>query len=188
MTDLHEVYESEMGPRPYQGGYNRYGIQNFIDESVKVGLGVKVWHYAIVLADCNLGVGCMIGSRTEVGRGSVIGAHARVGSGVFLPSNSQIGERVFIGPNVTFTDDRHPYVRDPGVENDYDARPPVVEDYASIGAGAVILPGIRVGHHATVAAGAIVTRDVAPYAHVRGEPARVRAMSESAERGFGQVA
>lgn len=172
MTDLHEEYREELH-QPY-GGYNRSGCHNFIAPDVKLGLGAKVWHYSIILTGCDIGLGVSIGSRCEIGKHSIVGAHSRIGSGVFLPPNSVVGERVFIGPNVTCTDDRHPRVPTPDeVETwSYDARPPIIEDYASIGAGAVLLPGVRIGHHARVAAGAIVTRDVAPFGFVRGEPAR----------------
>ena len=78
---------------------------------------------------------------------------------------------MFIGPGVTCTDDRHPKILAPG--ESYTAEPPTIEDFVSIGAGAVILPGVRIGHHAKVAAGAIVTRHVAPHTLVRCLPARV---------------
>lgn len=154
-------------------GYRRQGIENYIDPSVHLGLGVKVWHYAVILQDVELGLGVSVGSRSEIGRGSKIGGQTRIGSGVFLPPNSVVGHSVFIGPNVTFTDDKNPRVPD---EDDppYTAQPPIIEDHAAIGAGAVILPGVRIGYGALVGAGAIVTKNVPPHAVIRGEPARVR--------------
>lgn len=148
---------------------------NFIDESsLPLGEHTVVWHYAVVLADCRIGHHCSIGSGCEIGKGSVIGNYSRISAHVFLPSNSVIEERVFIGPGCVFTDDRHPRA---GNNQAYDARPPHVESGASIGAGAVILPGIRIGAGAMIGAGAVVTRDVAAHEHVRGEPARVKPYS-----------
>lgn len=151
-------------------------ITSFIDPSATLGEGSIAWHYSIILADVRIGDRVNIGAKAEIGRGTVIGDDSRVSSGVFLPANSRVGQRVFIGPNATFTDDKHPVAGNIG----YTALPPVIEDDASIGAGAVILPGVRIGHHALIGAGAIVTRDVEPYAHVRGEPARLRLLTRTA--------
>ena len=100
---------------------------------------------------------------------------------MFLPSDSQIGCNVFIGPGVTFTDDRPPVVS-LAAPSQYHAEPPIVEDFASIGAGAVILPGVRIGARARIGAGAVVTKDVPAETHVRGEPARMRALSTQSAR------
>jgi len=146
---------------------------NFIDESAHIGEGTVAWHYCTILADVEIGKNCSIGSGTEIGRGSVIGKDTRISAHVFLPSNSQIGERVFIGPGCVFTDDRYPRAGN----HYYNADPPIIHSGASIGAGSVILPGVTIGVGALVAAGSIVTKDVAPHDHVRGEPARVKPLS-----------
>lgn len=168
MTDLHEIAQEVFS------GYDRQGIRNYIHPSVKVGMGVKVWHYAVILADVELGIGVSVGSHCEIGRGSFIGGHSRIGRGVFLPPNSIVGEKVFIGPNVTFTDDKMPRVPD-GDDPPYNAQPPIIEDNAAIGAGAVILPGVRIGYGALVGAGAVVTKDVPRLTIVLGSPARLKA-------------
>jgi acetyltransferase-like isoleucine patch superfamily enzyme len=150
-------------------------IKAYIDPSAKIGDGTIIWHFAVVLQDVKLGANVSIGSRCEIGRGSVIGENTRIGSGTFLPPNSMVGPNVFIGPNVTCTDDRHPVIHQPG-DAPYTAEPPVIEEGAAIGAGAVLLPGVRIGKHARVAAGAIVTRDVIEYGMVMGKAARPRTM------------
>jgi acetyltransferase-like isoleucine patch superfamily enzyme len=143
---------------------------NFIDPTAKIGPGTKVWHFATILADVVIGRDCNIGSHTEIGRGCVIGDRVRISSGVFLPPHSKIGNDVFIGPGAIFTDDKFPRAGN----KDYRAEPPIVEDGASVGAGAVILPGIVVRSRALVGAGAVVTHEVVASSVVRGEPARMK--------------
>ena len=149
-------------------------MSNWIDPQAKVALTakigdfIKIWAFAHVMQGVEIGEYCSIGGCAEIGKDSHIGNHTRIGYGVFIPYDSQIGNYVFIGPRVVFTDDRYPKV-----ENEsYKPEPPIVEDYASIGAGAVILPGIRIGSHAMIGAGAVVTHDVEPFAVVVGNPAR----------------
>ena len=154
---------------------------NFIDSSAVIDPSSVVWHFSVIMADVKIGAHCSIGSRTEIGKGSVIGDHSRIGSGVFLPYNSRVGRYVFIGPNVTCTDDRFPRVPAPA-DPPYTALPPILEDRCNIGAGAVILPGIRIGSGATVGAGCVVTHDVRPGALVYGVPAREHASSIAARR------
>lgn len=148
---------------------------NFIDPTAVIGAETSVWHFSVVLAGVTIGHHCNIGSRVEIGRGSTIGNYVRISSGVFLPSNSVIEDEVFIAPNVTFTDDRHPRA---GNTQTYKAEPPYLERGCSVGAGSVILPGVRIGAGAMVGAGSVVTRDVPAHAHVRGEPARMKPYSK----------
>ncbi len=148
---------------------------NFIDptSTEAIGEGTVVWHFAVILANVRIGRNCSIGSHAEIGRGTVIGNETRIGSGVFLPSNSVIEDRVFIGPGAVFCDDRDPRAGN----SQYEAKPPYIESGASVGAGCVVLPGVRLGAGCMIGAGAIVTRDVKPHEHVRGEPARVKPYS-----------
>jgi len=143
---------------------------HFIDKTAEIGEGTKVWHFSVILAEVKIGKNCNIGSRVEIGCGTIIGNNSRISSGVFLPSKSRIGNDVFIAPNVTFTDDRYPRANNPH----YYAQPPILEDGCSVGAGSVILPGVRIGAGALVGAGSVVTKDVPPKSHVRGEPARIK--------------
>lgn len=151
-------------------------IHRFIDPSAKVHPTARVWHYAAILQDVQIGEGCNIGSHCEIGRGSIIGARTRIGSGTFLPPNTVIGEDTFIGPRVAMSDDRFPLVNTPGTP--YNAQPPVIGNRVSIGLGAVILPNVRIGDGAVIAAGSIVTKDVPAGCLVRGEPARIRLPDE----------
>ena len=127
-----------------------------IEDSARVGDGTLIWHFTVILQEVVIGRDCNIGSRCEIGRGCRVGDGTRIGSGVFLPPNAIIGRGVFLGPNCTFTDDRWPVAGNAG----YEAQPPVIEDGASLGAGVVVLPGVRNGAGALVGAGSIVLRDV----------------------------
>lgn len=140
-----------------------------VHESAKLGGGTTVWACANVMADVVTGKNCSIGFGAEIGRGSTLGDDVRIGYGVFLPSNTKVGDRVFIGPNVTMTDDKYPKVNNP----DYDAQPPTIHDDVSIGAGAVLLPGVRIYAGAIIGAGAVVTKDVPPGCVAVGNPARI---------------
>jgi acetyltransferase-like isoleucine patch superfamily enzyme len=95
---------------------------------------------------------------------------------VFVPTNTEIGDRVFIGPAVVLTNDRYPPTGKP------ELRGPVLEESAVIGAKAVILPGIRIGKGAFVAAGSVVTHDVPAGKMAIGSPAKVRDMPKEMVR------
>jgi acetyltransferase-like isoleucine patch superfamily enzyme len=138
-----------------------------IDESVQFGEECVVWQYATICADTILGRNVVIGSNAWVGKHVRIGSYTRIQHGAFIPNGTEIGMNVFIGPNVTLTDDKYPCAN-----RHYRPEPPVLEDDCSIGAGAVILPGVRIGRGAMVGAGAVVTSDVLAGATVVGCPAK----------------
>lgn len=123
---------------------------------------------ATVCDGVTFGAGCVVGTHAYIGKGCQVGEQVRIQHGAFIPNRTLIGDRVFIGPNATLTDDAWPRVNNPG----YHADPPILEDDCNIGANATLLPGVRIGHHATVGAGAVVTKDVIPYSVVVGCPAR----------------
>lgn len=138
-----------------------------VDPTVTIGEGVKVWANAGILYNTTLGRNVSVGRCSEIGHDCVIGDGTRIGYNVFIPNGSKIGKNVFIGPSTLFCDDKHPRVRN-AWEPPYHAQPPVIEDGAAIGAGVVVLPGIHIGKGAKIAAGSVVTRDVADYVTVRG--------------------
>jgi UDP-2-acetamido-3-amino-2,3-dideoxy-glucuronate N-acetyltransferase len=147
-------------------------------------------HGVVVQSFTNL-YGCSIGDETRVGpfveiqRGAVIGARCKVQSHAFICDGVDIGDEVFVGHGVMFINDKAPRATTEGgllqTENDWTLLATVVEDRASIGSGAVILGGVRIGAGALVGAGAVVTRDVAPSDTVVGAPARSLARQQRAE-------
>lgn len=136
--------------------------------SCVIGARTRVWQFVVILPGARIGEDCNICSHVLIEGDVVIGDRVTVKSGVQLWDGLRIGDDVFIGPNATFTNDKHPRSRR---YNRGFART-TIEQGASIGAGAVILPGLTVGARAMVGAGAVVTRDVAEGALVIGNPAR----------------
>jgi UDP-2-acetamido-3-amino-2,3-dideoxy-glucuronate N-acetyltransferase len=137
-------------------------------ESDAIGAGTRIWAFAHVLAGAVIGANCNVCDHTYIEGGVVIGDRVTVKSGVFLWDGLRIEDDVFIGPQATFTNDRLPRSRQP-----FTLGRTTIRAGASIGAGAVILPGLTIGERAMVGAGAVVTKDVAPDTVVVGNPARV---------------
>jgi len=138
-------------------------------ESTSVGNGTRVWAFAHVLPGAVIGADCNICDHVFIENDVVIGDRVTIKSGVQLWDGVRIADDVFVGPNATFSNDKYPRSKQ------YQAK--VEETHigpgASIGAGAVILPGLRIGSRAMVGAGAVVTRDVPARAIVSGNPARI---------------
>ena len=139
-----------------------------VDENAILGPETDVWQGAYLGPFVRTGARCCIGSCVWIGPNSVLGNDVRIQHGAFIPAGTLVGNRVFIGPNVTLCDDKYPRVNN---KMAYHAEPPVVEHDVSIGAGAVILPGVTIGSHALIGAGAVVTKSVSPAAVMVGVPA-----------------
>ena len=142
---------------------------------VSFGEDVAVFSFTN-LYGCTVGDGTRIGPFVEVQRGAEIGARCKIQSHSFVCDGVSIGDEVFVGHGVLFINDKYPRATTPGgalqTESDWELRRTVVECRASLGSGAVILGGVRIGAGAIVGAGAVVTRDVAPGVTVAGNPAR----------------
>ena len=140
-----------------------------ICESGVIGEGTRIWAFSHVLAGAKIGCDCNICEHVFIENEVVIGNRVTIKNGVQIWDGIRIGDDVFIGPNATFTNDAFPRSKqypDKFLET-------VLEDGASIGANATILPGLRIGSRAMVGAGAVVTRNIPPNAIVVGNPARI---------------
>ncbi|WP_010146897.1 N-acetyltransferase [Serinicoccus profundi] len=147
-----------------------------VAESASIGEGSSVWHLAQVREDAVLGAGCVIGRGAYVGTGVRMGDHCKVQNYALVYEPARLGHGVFVGPAAVLTNDTFPRAVNPDgslkAADDWDAVGVTVGDGASIGARAVCIAPVRVGAWATVAAGAVVAKDVPDHALVVGVPAR----------------
>lgn len=134
-----------------------------------IGPDTRVWQFSVILAGARIGNHCNINCHTFIENKVVLGDHVTVKSGVYLWDGLEAEDHVFIGPNVTFVNNRYPRSGMP-----LDPYPVTQLGYGcSLGAGAIILDGLRIGRHALIAAGAVVTRDVPDHALIKGHPGRI---------------
>ena len=148
-----------------------------VESDVRLGRGVVIFHPELVnLYGCQIGDGTKIGSFVEIQKNASIGKNCKISSHSFLCEGVTVEDEVFIGHGVMFTNDRLPRAtRDngsPQTNADWTVIPTRVKQCASIGSGAVILPGIVVGKGSLIGAGSVVTKDVPDFAIVAGNPAR----------------
>ena len=135
-------------------------------ENCKIHESVKIWQPELVnLYECKIGANSRIGAFVEIGKGVIIGNGCKIEAHSFIPEGVVIGNNVFIGPHTIFTNTKYPMGFKCYLET-------IVENYAVIGAGSTILPGIRIGANATIGAGSVVTKDVGIDVTVVGNPAR----------------
>jgi len=137
--------------------------------SKDVGDGTRVWAFANILAGARIGRDCNVCDRCFIENDVVLGDRVTVKCGVALYDGLVLENDVFVGPGVIFSNDPRPRS---GVHLPAYPRTRVREG-ASLGAGAILLPGITVGRFAMVGAGSLVTRDVADFALVYGSPAQI---------------
>jgi acetyltransferase-like isoleucine patch superfamily enzyme len=138
-------------------------------QSSHIGEGTNIWQYVVVLPKARIGRDCNICAQVFIENNVVVGDRVTIKNGVQLWDGLRIEDDVFIGPNVTFTNDKLPRSKV------YPETFPItiVCRGASIGGGAVVLPGLVIGEQAMVGAGAVVTRDVPSRAIVVGNPAHI---------------
>lgn len=147
-----------------------------VDDVTSIGVGSRVWAFTHVLRGATVGEYCNLCEHVFIEGDVVIGNRVTVKCGVQLWDGLRVEDDVFIGPNVTFTNDLFPRSKQ------YPAAflQTVVKKGASIGGGAVILPGLTIGEGAMVGAGAVVTKSVPAGAVVAGNPARLLRWLEAA--------
>lgn len=142
---------------------------------VEFGRDVVVYSFTN-LYGCRIGDNTHVGPFVEIQRGAVVGANCKIQSHAFICEGVEIHDEVFVSHGVLFINDKFPRATtDKGVlqtDQDWRLERTVVESGASLGSGAIILGGVRIGARALVGAGAVVTRDVAPGETVVGNPAR----------------
>lgn len=140
-----------------------------VDDGAVVGRGTRLFHYAQVAMGAVVGEGCTIGRCTCVHDGAIVGNRCNIQSYVTVPKGLVLEDEVFCATYVGFTNVYNPRA---GVPKKDEYRTTYVERGATFGVGAIVICGSGVGTYAMVGAGAVVTRDVRPYALVVGNPAK----------------
>lgn len=141
----------------------------FIDEGCEIGKGTKIWHFSHVMTGCKLGQNCNIGQNVVVSPGVVLGKNVKVQNNVSIYSGVICEDDVFLGPSMVFTNVTNPRS---AVNRRGQYTKTLVKKGASIGANATIVCGHDIGEFAFIGAGAVVVKEVPPYALVVGNPAR----------------
>ena len=144
---------------------------SYLDEGAQVGEGTKVWHFSHVMGGAKVGKNCSIGQNVLIAKGVKVGNGVKIQNNVSLYEGVELEDYVFCGPSMVFTNVKTPRSAFPRNTSDDYVRT-VVKKGASIGANATIVCGTTLGEWCFVAAGAVVTKDVEPYALVAGVPAR----------------
>jgi len=137
---------------------------------VTIGARVFVGEFTQIRERTNIGDDTRIGSHNQIQGDCAIGTDCRFHSNVHISKDAKVGNRVFIAPGFVCANVRFPRAKK---KEFLKAEGCVIEDDVKIGANVTLLPGVRVGHDALVGAGAVVTRDVEPFAIVLGNPAKV---------------
>ncbi|MBP8959859.1 MAG: N-acetyltransferase [Bacteroidales bacterium] len=140
-----------------------------IDDGCIIGKGTRIWHFSHIMAGCEIGEGCSLGQNVVVSPGVKLGRNVKVQNNVSIYTGVICEDDVFLGPSMVFTNIVNP--RSAIVRRDKYVST-IVEKGATIGANATIICGHHIGQYAFIGAGAVVTRDVKPYALVVGNPAR----------------
>ena len=140
-----------------------------IDEGTKIGKGTKIWHFSHVMTGSEIGENCNIGQNVVISPGVKLGRNVKVQNNVSIYTGVVCDDDVFLGPSMVFTNIVNPRSAIIRKESYIST---IVEKGASIGANSTIICGNRIGKYSFVGAGAVVTKDVKPYALVVGNPAR----------------
>ena len=140
-----------------------------LDDGATIGKGTKIWHFAHIFGGAVIGCQCSFGQNTMVANGVTIGNNVKVQNNVAIYEGTIVEDDVFLGPSCVLTNVSNPrsQVRRKAI---YERT--IIRRGATIGANATVVCGTELGAYCFIAAGAVVTRDVAPYALIRGVPGR----------------
>ena len=140
-----------------------------IDQGCKIGRGTKIWHFSHIMTGSEIGENCNIGQNVVISPGVKLGRNVKVQNNVSIYTGVVCDDDVFLGPSMVFTNIVNP--RSAVIRKDSYVST-IVEKGASIGANSTIICGNKIGRYSFIGAGAVVTKDVKPYALVVGNPAR----------------
>jgi UDP-2-acetamido-3-amino-2,3-dideoxy-glucuronate N-acetyltransferase len=140
-----------------------------IDEGCIIGKGTRIWHFSHVMAGCRIGENCNLGQNVVVSPDVVLGNNVKVQNNVSIYTGVICEDDVFLGPSMVFTNVTNPRS---AVNRRGQYAATLVKKGATIGANATVVCGHNIGEYALIGAGAVITKDIAPYALVVGNPSR----------------
>ncbi len=161
---------------------NAYFVHSsaIVDEGASIGKGSRIWHWAHVCSGAVIGEQCSLGQNVFVGNKVIIGSNVKIQNNVSVYDNVTLEDDVFCGPSMVFTNVYNPRS---AISRKDEYRSTVVRQGATLGANCTIVCGVTIGRHAFIAAGAVINKDVLPYALMVGVPARqIGWMSEYGEQ------
>ena len=140
-----------------------------IDEGAQIGAGTSIWHWVHICSGAKIGAKCSFGQNVYIGNDVVIGNNVKVQNNVSIYDAVQLDDDVFCGPSVVFTNVYNPRS---AINRKNEYRSTRIKKGATLGANSTIVCGVTVGEYAFIAAGAVINRNVKPYALMAGVPAR----------------
>jgi UDP-2-acetamido-3-amino-2,3-dideoxy-glucuronate N-acetyltransferase len=139
------------------------------DAGASIGSGTRIWHFCHIMPGAVIGQGCNIGQNVFIDNNAQVGNGVKIQNNVSIYNGVVLEDDVFVGPSAVFTNVINPRSF---IERKSEFKPTLVQKGASIGANATLICGITIGQYALIGAGAVVTKNVAAYALVTGNPAR----------------
>lgn len=140
-----------------------------VDVDCKIGAGTHIWHFSHIMSGCTIGEECNIGQNVVVSPGVTLGNRVKIQNNVSVYTGVICEDDVFLGPSCVFTNVTNPRSF---ISRKHEFKQTWVKRGATIGANATIVCGHTIGEYALIGAGAVVTKDVPPYALVVGNPSR----------------
>lgn len=140
-----------------------------IDENAEIGSGTKIWHFSHIMSGSVIGENCNIGQNVVISPKVSLGNNVKVQNNVSVYTGVTCEDDVFLGPSCVFTNVLNPRSF---ISRKDEFKPTLVKRGASVGANATILCGVIIGEYAMIGAGAVVTKDVPPFALIVGNPGR----------------
>ena len=170
---------SEMPPDPRFPGVLIHESA-YVDDPCRIGSGTRIWHFAHILKDCEIGAECSIGQNVMIGPAVKVGNRCKIQNNVSLFAGVELEDGVFCGPSSVFTNVTNPRAE---VERKSEFKRTLVKRGATVGANATIVCGHTLGDYCFIAAGAVVVADVPAHALMAGVPAkRIGWMSRAGAR------
>jgi UDP-2-acetamido-3-amino-2,3-dideoxy-glucuronate N-acetyltransferase len=139
-----------------------------VDKGAQVGAGTRIWHFSHLSAACRVGERCVIGQNVFIDNNVTVGAGVKIQNNVSVYNGVVVEDDVFLGPSCVFTNVVNPRAF---VERKHEFKQTIVRRGATVGANATIVCGTIIGEYALIGAGSVVTKDVAPFALLYGNPA-----------------